>query len=89
MDILCSINEEYKKYIVMERGIKVIYLRLLKALYGCVVSVLLCYELFSSTLKGMGFEINSYDMCVVNKIIDGSQCTIVWYVDDIKISHVK
>ncbi len=27
-------------------------------------------------------------MCVANSVIDGKQCTIVWYVDDNKISHV-
>jgi hypothetical protein len=37
----------------------------------------------------MGFELNPYDPCVANKIIDGTQCTVVWYVDDNKISHVK
>ena len=37
----------------------------------------------------MGFEINPYDPCVANKIVDGSQCTIAWYVDDIKVSHEK
>ena len=35
----------------------------------------------------MGFESNPYDLCVANSIIDGSQCTICWYVDDNKISH--
>jgi hypothetical protein len=25
---------------------------------------------------------------VANKIIDGKQCTIVWHVDDLKISHI-
>ena len=25
---------------------------------------------------------------MVNKIINGSQCTISWHVDDLKISHV-
>jgi hypothetical protein len=34
-----------------------------------------------------GFERNPYDYCVVNKVINGSQCTIVWYVDNLKISH--
>jgi len=37
----------------------------------------------------MGFELNPYDPCVVNYMIDGKQCTIVWYVDDNKISHVS
>ena len=35
-----------------------------------------------------GFKINPYDRCVANKIINGKQCTIVFYVDDNKISHV-
>jgi hypothetical protein len=28
-----------------------------------------------------------YNYCIVNKVLNGSQCTIVWYVDDLKISH--
>lgn len=35
----------------------------------------------------MGFELNEYDKCVANKVINGEQCTIVFYVDDNKISH--
>ena len=35
----------------------------------------------------MGFELNPYDLCVANKMINGSQCMIVFYVDDNKISH--
>jgi hypothetical protein len=34
-----------------------------------------------------GFERNPYDYCVVNKVLSRSQCTIVQYVDDLKISH--
>ena len=34
------------------------------------------------------FTINSYYRCVVNQIINGQQCTIVWYVDDNKLSHM-
>ena len=37
----------------------------------------------------MGFEINPYDMCVANKIINGKKCTLTWYVDDNKVSHVE
>merc|ERR1740139_1190611 len=32
---------------------------------------------------------NSYDECIVNKTVDGKQCTNVWHVDDLKISHVN
>ena len=37
----------------------------------------------------MGFELNPCDMCVANAIIERKQCTICWYVDDNKISHVN
>ena len=30
---------------------------------------------------------NPYDPCVVNKDMNGTQCTIAWHVDDLKISH--
>jgi len=36
----------------------------------------------------MGFELNPYNPCITNKMIHGKQCTIVWYVNDNKISHV-
>ena len=36
----------------------------------------------------MEFFINHYDRCVANKVINGKQCTIVWYVDVNNLSHV-
>jgi hypothetical protein len=86
---MCTVNPKYKSFVVIEHGKRVLYLQLLKALYGCVRSALLWYELFSGTLKEMGFELNPYDPCIANKLIEGDQCTIAWYVDDNKISHVK
>jgi hypothetical protein len=88
VDIMCDVSEVYKKFVCIENGKKVLYLKLLKALYGCVKSALLWYELFSSTLQGMGFELNPYDACIANKMINGKQCSIVWYVNDNKISHM-
>ena len=46
------------------------------------------YKLFTSVLVGMGFKLNPYDPCIANATINGQQCTICWYVDDTKISHV-
>ena len=37
----------------------------------------------------MGYQINEYDWCVMNKIIDNKQCTIIWHVDDLNTSHVE
>ena len=35
------------------------------------------------------FKINQHDYCVANAEIEGSQCTVCWYVDDNKISHIN
>ncbi|KAI2509413.1 Reverse transcriptase (RNA-dependent DNA polymerase) [Fragilaria crotonensis] len=86
--ILCQLNPEHEKFVTMENGVEVLYVRLIKALYGCVKSALLWYKLFVENLKDMGFELNPYDPCVANCLIDGKQCTVAWYVDDMKISHV-
>ncbi len=37
----------------------------------------------------MGFEINPYNPCVANKMVNGSQMTIRWHIDDLMISHLK
>jgi Reverse transcriptase (RNA-dependent DNA polymerase) len=88
MDIMVSVCDMYRKYISQENGKPVLYLLLNKTLYGCVWSALLWYELFANTLQEMGFKLNLYDACVANKTINGAQCTILWYVDDNKISHI-
>ena len=88
VDILCRVNPEYAQYVRYENNVKVLYVKVLRAIYGCIFSALLWYELFSSTLEEMGFKINPYDRCVANKTVGGKQCTIIWYVDDLKISHV-
>lgn len=89
VELLCEVNPNYNKYMVFEGKTKVLYVRCNKALYGCVMSGLLWYKLFTTTLAGIGFEINPYDFCVANAKIEGSQCTVGWFVDDTKISHVK
>ena len=87
--IMCDIDPIYKEYITVENGKEVLYVQLLKALYGCIKSALLWYMLFTSVLKDMGFVLNPVDPCVANKDINGKQCTICWYVDDNKVSHVE
>jgi len=50
--------------------------------------MLLFWKLLSNTLKEWGFKINEYNQCVANKTINGRLCTVIWHVDDLKISHV-
>jgi hypothetical protein len=63
--------------------------QLTKALYGTLQAALLFWKDLSGYLLQQGFTLNPYDNCVANKTIEGLQCTILWHVDDLKISHVK
>jgi hypothetical protein len=88
VNIMCDVNPQYTHFVRTENGKKVLYLQLLKALYGCIESALLWYKCYTTTLKKMGFKINHTDKCIANKMINDKQCTVVWYVDDNKLSHV-
>ena len=85
---MCEVNPEHKKNVRVENGVNVLYLRLLKALYGCMESALIYYDLYSKTLKPQGFLINPYARCIANVTSQDKQCTIVWYVDNNKVSHL-
>jgi hypothetical protein len=65
--ILCKMNPAHKANVVNENGVDTLYAVLGKALYGCVKSALLWYNLLTSTIKNMGFELNPYDQCVANR----------------------
>jgi hypothetical protein len=77
-----------RKFVKDENGKTVLCVELLKALCGTLKAALLFWKLLSSKLASWRFEINPCDWCVANKTMDGKQCTILWHVDDLKISHV-
>ena len=87
VDIMCEVNPEYTKHVRIQRGKKVLYVRVTRSIYGCIEAALLWYRLYKDTLEKEGFVLNPYEMCIANKMIDGHQCTIAWYVDDNKVSH--
>ena len=58
-----------------------------KALYGMLESALKFYERLRKDLEEAGFKVNPYDPCVANKIVNGTQMTVTWHVDDLKVSH--
>ena len=65
------------------------YMELLKALYGTLRAARLFWQKLSQQLiDEWGFTPNKYDDCVVNKMVNGQQMTVVWHVDDLKVSHL-
>ena len=88
-EILVKIDpDKYRDKVTVEGGQKVIYAVLKKALYGALISALLFWKDLSGYFKKLGFEPNPYDPCVMNKTFKGKQLTVIWHVDDIKMSHV-
>ena len=79
---------KYQPYLATEHSKPVLYVELVKALYGRIHAALIFWHKFTKQITEWGFTVNPYDWCVANKMVCGSQLTITWHVDDLKISHV-
>jgi len=87
-EILCRCAPHiYRSYITYEDKIPVIYVEVLKAIYGLLESALLFYKKLRKDVERIGFKVNPYDPCVANMNVLGYQLTITWHVDDMKVSH--
>jgi hypothetical protein len=79
----------YRKYIsVVAKGSAILYIEMQKAIYGLLRSALLIYKKLVSNLESTGFKVNPYDTCIANKTVNGTQMTVCWHVDNLKVSHV-
>jgi hypothetical protein len=67
-----------------ERGVT--YVRLRKALYGCVQSAKLWYDKLCEVLAEDGYSKNDYDPCLFNKTVEGQQVTVAFHVDDLLVT---
>jgi hypothetical protein len=84
VDMLCRLDSAYEEFIIIKKDVKVLYVHMLKAIYGMLASAVLLYKKFPSDLVRYGFMVNPNDPCVANKIVHES-----WNVDDLKVSHNK
>ena len=81
--LILEIDPSYKQYIGKNGKLTV---KLDKALYGCIESAKLWYDLISSKLIELGYTQNPYDVCVFNKIVNEVQVTVTLYVDDLMMT---
>ena len=65
-----------------------LYMRLSNALYVILGTALLFKKRLIKGLKNRGFEMNPYDPCVANMIVNNAQCTVCWHVNDLQVSHM-
>ena len=81
---LVTINKRYKQFMDCKGRIVV---KLLRAQYGAMESALLFYQKLRMVLEELGFTVNETDQCVFNKMLNGTQCTASFHVDDIFLTH--
>ena len=55
--------------------------------YRMMKTALLFYHKLVADLTSLGIDINPYDPCIANKLINGKKMTICWYVDDLFLGH--
>ena len=88
VDILIKMNPgRYEGFVVYENGKKVIYVEIIRAIYGMIIASMLWYQKFRKDLEEHGFKFNPYDPCVANKMVNGKQQTVRFHVDDLMSSH--
>ena len=64
VDIMCEVNLDYEKFMTYDRGKKVLYMIILKAIYRMIEIALLWYDLFYTTLSDLGFNLHPYEQCI-------------------------
>jgi hypothetical protein len=92
VDLLLEIDRDMMNgpCVVKEGKETVMYVELLKALYGTIRAARLFWEKLTGKLLEWGFIPNPYDPCVMNKNVNDKQLTVTWHVDDsLKVSHVE
>jgi hypothetical protein len=85
--MLVELNPElYGPYVVYEKR-KVLYVQVMRAIYGMLEAAILWYKKFRGELEQKGFKFNPYDPCVANRTERGSQHTLLFHVACLKSSH--
>jgi len=76
VEILCEIDLNYKQFVVNENNRQVLYVQIIKALYGHMILAMFFYSKLKNDLIKNGLKLNSYDPCVANKMVNGNQLTV-------------
>ena len=88
-EIMVQVNPAtYPKYVTYSPNEQaMLYIRLHKALYGMLRAALVFYKRLRNGTEGMGFEVNPYYTCVMNKTRNGHQLIVYCYVNNRKVPH--
>jgi hypothetical protein len=84
-DIVKYIIEEFPSYKEFVTHDGTMYVKMLKAMYGCVQASLLWYKLLVKVLTRIGFSVSEVDRCVMRLVVGGIVNIILIYVDDLLV----
>ena len=89
VDMIYEIDPTYHDKIIWtkDRKTKFLYDWLIKAVYGTLLGAIIFYTKLSKHLTDHGFVQNEYDLCTINKMVNGEQITVQFHVDNLKASH--
>ena len=68
-----------------KKGDKTLLVQCMNLLYGSMIALVLFYKKLVTILKGNEFELNPYDPCVANKMVEDKVLTICFHMYDCKI----
>ena len=89
VDMLVEIDPSLRRHVITtRRGYKLMYGKLNKAVYGTLLGSILFYKKLATQLHKWDFIMNPYDACTWNKMVNGKQLTIQYFIDDLHISCV-
>ena len=64
VDILLEIDHDlYAPHVAYDHGEKLVYVIMLKALYGMILASMLYYQKFCKDLESIGYKVNPYEPC--------------------------
>ena len=88
LEMIIQLDASFGSYVVMEKGKRVLYVVVLRAIYGMLQAALLWYRKFREDLEGIGFRFSEYDPCIATRDRYGAQHTVRFHVDDVMSSHI-
>ena len=87
VNMLCKIDSGLKdKMIYTKNGQKFIFGKLNKSVYGTLLGAILLYEKMAVQLHEWNYIMNLYNACTFNKIVNGKQITVQFFMDKLHIS---
>jgi hypothetical protein len=88
-DLVRHIVVEFPEYKDVITNDGMLYVKMLKAMYGCIQASLLWYKLLVQVLESIGFKASEVDRYIMWLVVGGVVNIILTYVDDLLVFATK